>query len=584
MRVNLRRWMVACGAAAALIVGGLLAQPAELVPSAQRTSGPTRPDPPLKPEPIQMRLLRSIYTGTLQGVSSADVDRLTTDSQVDFATASLARAVRRVRGRDPGFPEWPITRLLDRGLSLMPGSSNALIWSAELPHGFGGDDFVYALVYALSIAGDADRAIQVLERHIASADVYKDYKRAVVLQALRNMGSARGDDLIRRAGAQGKDANLPENLLADLHYPFHLDLRQRWRLIPPEQRTRASLARVAAERCGERAALAVFLLGYFGEPAEPEAQKSELALLRDSTRAPCFHTRFHAVRALALRSPETLEFWLDRFRAERDAWQRAQLVRIMFARFGAEFLKPALGLLADEPSQYVQWELMHGNLEMRNGGRFRDYWDIWQTTTLQIRLTFPEGEGKARSEDMDEILDWLETGVRPRDRVVRNHLLYGTAKHVWGWNARRLLRVFDKLPEKTAQWWILAPLNDPEALPLLRYWLTLPKANDQQYRELESLVERLAAAGDGDRLPVRTRCCAPTRACLIEHLERSGTADEAVMSAEQASAWLAGNTEEAAITFLDPLERIASVVRRSGASPERWEHVFGCWTPVGPAQ
>jgi hypothetical protein len=523
-----------------------------------------------------MHLLRSIYTGTLQGLEPAEVDALITDSGVDFGTSTLARALRLVRGTDRGFPEWPVERLLDRALTLMIGSTNAMMWARDLPPGFGGDEAVYAIVYALVIGGRAEAAIDTLEAHLVQPPTEsRDLKRAVVLQALRNIGSPRADELIRRAGRDGKDGNLPENLLADLHYPFHLDLASRWNLIPGSERSRTALRGLAGERCSERGAMATYLLGYLGTTTDEEVERAELEVLRESTRAPCFHTRYFAVRALALRSAETVAFWTNRMREERDAWQRAQLVRILWARFGTSFLQPALDLLAEEPSQYVQWELAHGNLEMRDGRHFRDYWDIWQTTTLQIRLTFPEGRGEARSDDMGDILTWLETGARPKDRVVRNHLLYGIGKHVLGINSRRLLAVFTTLPEKTREWWILAPITDTSIRPLLTYWQTIPQ-QPKERQALEEIIERLP----GRRPEQSAACCEPTRACLIAQVERA-SADVAISNEAEATAWLRGSATAPSIAFLDQLERVASV-RAPGRAQERWEHLFGCWRLVSP--
>ena len=69
--------------------------------------------------------------------------------------------------------------------------------------------------------------------------------------------------------------------------------------------------------------------------ADAAQQRAELDVLRQVTgfERRCFYNRFFAIRSLALRSPETIDFWVGLYRGEEDAWQRAQLVRIGFARF-----------------------------------------------------------------------------------------------------------------------------------------------------------------------------------------------------------------------------------------------------------
>ena len=56
-----------------------------------------------------------------------------------------------------------------------------------------------------------------------------------------------------------------------------------------------------------------------------------------------------------------------------------------------------------------------------------------------------------------------------------------------------------------------------------------------------------------------------------------------ITTEEQAKAWLAGaqgTSLEPEILFTDALGRIALVTRFGGESPERWEHLYGCWRRV----
>jgi hypothetical protein len=409
----------------------------------------------------------------------------------------------------------------------------------------------------------------------------------VALQALRNIGDANATRLIQKRADAGRDRNLPENLLADLHYPFLAELRQRLPLVPPERRAREDLLALAREGCGERSSLATYFLGFFAE--DHQAAAGELAFLRSQLRVPCFHNRYFATRSLALRSPETIELWSGLLREEQDGWQRAQLARILFARFGRDFATPALRLLAEEPVQYVQWELMHGAIDARRGNNLRDYWDLWLPTTLTYKLYFLERGAQALADvDLDEILGWLESGASPRNAWVRNHLLYRLAQSASGPYTRRYLRLIDAHPEKAKNLWILAGLSDPQALPLLRYWRTLP-AEESQASELDALVRRLEQAGSGSRLDPSPTCCLPTRQCLLSWLAAGPPQGSELRSAEDARAWLSGgavSSLEPQIRFVDVLERTARVARPGQQGEESWEHVYGCWRRVdaAPAQ
>jgi hypothetical protein len=527
-------------------------------------------------EPVERRLLRTIQIGTPQDLTVDEIVAFAKGDKADFLGHVLARSALLVLGRDAGFADWPVPRLLERVLNQLQRSSHAYHLPPEVPAGFGGEELVFTAVYALVVSGQADRAVDVLEQSVKSDN---PFRRGVALQALRNIGSPRADAVIQGFADAGDDRNLAENLLADHHYPFLTGLHQRLPLLPPERRDRKTLVEAAREGCTERAALAVYFLGFFADGPDPAQAQAEQDLLRGLTRIGCFYTRFFAIRALALRSAESIGFWTALFEREKDAWQRAQLARIGFARFGRAFTAPALRLLAAEPVQYVQWELMHGNLEVRRGARLRDYWDLWLPTTLQFKLNFPDGGGSMEPEDLAEILAWLETGARPRNEWVRNHLLYGLAKHAAGRETRRLLRVFDAFADRGRHWWILAPLQDPGALPILRYWQGLPTEPSQR-EELIRLITLLEGNAAKENHRQRGACCLPTRACLLTWLEVTAEADVEIATEDEARTWLnEGGVDPAAaeVRFMDSLQRVAEVARRAGATPETWEHLYGCW-------
>lgn len=539
-------------------------------------------------ETLEARLLRTIQIGRLQEISLDEIHGAAWDSEKNFSTHVLARSALTVLGKDRGFPDWPVERLLDQILATLLPEGAAYQPLPGLPPGWSSEDMVFTVVYALTVTGQGEKATDVLESHLALKPARdSDFKRAVVLQALRNIGSPRATELIRQAAGPYDDHNIAENLLADLQHPFLEELRQHLPLIPPSARDRRKLLGYAREGCTtrRRGTLAVYFMGFFAENPDREAEEAEWRVLHEAARSPCVIHRIFAHRSVAMRFQEPLEFWLGLYERETDGWARDYLVRIMWIHHTREFLPRSLEFLATEGQQGVQWELMHGNILLREHGRWRDYWDLWHEPTLQFRINTGGGWGQLKEGDLDEILSWLEKGARPRDAWVHNHMLYALARSLRGPYTRRFLRIFNARPEKGQHWWILSPLRDPSALPMLRYWLTLD-AEPMQRQELVNLIEELEASRQGRGPLPRTPCCSPTRECLLEEA-RSATGPEPteIQNERQAEAWLAGAATgaEPQIEFLDELERIALVHWPDGSRMDRWEHLFGCWRRVQTA-
>ncbi len=532
-------------------------------------------------EPMPLRLLRTIHTGTLQDLDLPSIQAYAKDGSTHYAGYGLAQAALLVLGEPPTWPKWPVSRLLRRTIDLLQADEYSAFVNSGMPKGYGNDDLLFALVFAMVISDQGDEAIDVLQDYMNSES---EYTRFVVLQTLRQIGNQRTTELLKKAGESNSDSNYLHNLLATQYFPFSQELRDRLYLIPPADRTRENLIKIAKQGCDEKSALAIYFLGYLPNAEDPSAVRAGRELLGDLARAHCFYSQYFAIRALALRSPESMLLWLELYHRENDVWLRAHIVRILFIRFGREFLAPALKLLADEPAQFVQWELMHGNIETREGAWFRDYWELWQPHELQYRLSFPQGweRGDMAIDDVDDLLAWLEKGRPPKHPWVSNHMLYGLARNVTPDQTRRFLRIINTLPDKAEHWWLLTPLDDPQALPLLRYWATL-SAPKQQREQLANEIFRLESSlKDGSPSRGLKTCCHPTKACLLSSVNVTAIIDDTdpITSENEARAWLERTDKKGPIIkFTDTLGRIARVQRTNG-EVERWEHLYGCWTRV----
>jgi hypothetical protein len=526
---------------------------------------------------VRARLLRTVQLGAPQGITAEQIAAIVQDPSTSYLSQILGRSALLVLGRDN--PQWgPFENLLSSALNTKLTSGNEYPQPSDLHAGFGGKELVFTMVYAMVMAGQQERAVSILDPHLWLGS---RYNQAVVLQALRNIGTPRAVGLIQNYQEKGDYHNLAENTLVDQDLPVLFELHDRWNLVPPAARTRSNLLKLVQNGCGEPEAMAAYWLGCF--PPDPDSlqQRAELSALKSlyqGDNAKCdYMARLIAIKSLGLRSQESEEYWADLLRRESDIQVRHQILTNAFAHDARRFANAALDLLASETSQYIQWELMQGNIATREGQRFRSYWDIWIPVTLQFLLVFPDpGHQETMSTaDQSHILHWFETGHRPRDRVVLNHLIYCLLSQTRGENTRRLLAIFNDLPDRNKNWWILVPVEDPSALPLLDYYGTLPAPKDQ-HDELVIGMERLRRGGGAEKLPT---CCESTRACLRSMLGQDSIHPVTIRSEQSARAWLKGTLVAKTVYEINlsgALQRSATI-HRLGSPDQHWEYLYDCW-------
>jgi hypothetical protein len=524
------------------------------------------------------RLLRTVQIGAPQEITTEQITAIVQDGHAAYLDVMLARSALVVLHQDN--PEWEkFDNLLSSVLDSALNSGNVYLQPPDLRKGFGGKELLFTIVYALVMSGQQEHAVDILEQHLSNGS---QLRQAIVLQALRNIGTQRAIGLIQRYQEKGDYHNLAENTLADQDMPVLSEIYERWNLVPPEARTRTNLLKILQGGCGVREALAAYWLGYFPLSPDRGQERTELSALRslyEHNSPSCdYMGRLIALKSLGLRSPETISYWSNILHKEPDAWLRHQALINAFGHYGRQFAPAALDLLATEPSQYMQWQLMQGNIETRQGQRFRSYWDIWIPVTLQFMLVFPDPgyRDKMSVRDQEDLLRWLETGHRPQDRVVLNHFIYDFLLHTRGENTRRILTFFNNLPDRNNNWWILMPIEDASALPLLRYYETLPAPGDQ-HQELTGAITRLERRR---AMPEESAtCCEATQACLRSFLEKDSPQDVKIQSEQSVRAWLRGTLEPKTsykLAFSGPLKRTATV-HRSHSPNEHWEYLYDCW-------
>jgi hypothetical protein len=527
---------------------------------------------------LTLRLLRSVQLGVPQGMTLEQIHAVVDDPGSTYLDVILARSALLELQRDDSHWE-RFDNVLSSVLNTTLDSGNEYPPVYDLSPGFDGKELVFTMVYAMVMAGQQERAVDILEQHLWSGS---RFSQAIVLQALRNIGTQRAVGLIQSYQEKGDYHNLAENTLIDRDWPLLSEIYQRWNLVPPAARTRSNLLQIVENGCGEREALAAYWLGFFLPNPEAAYEKKELSALKNlyQNRSPnCdFMARLIAMKSLGLRSPETIDYWAGLQRQEPMEMLRHQILINAFAHYGRRFAPKALDLLASEPSQYIQWQLMQGNIETREGQRFRTYWDMWIPVGLQFMLVFPTPghREKMSSADQDDLLRWLEAGHRPSDRVVTNHMIYALMSQTLGQNTRRLLAIFNDLADRNSNWWILMPLEDASALPLLNFYQTLSSPEDQ-HQELIATIARL------EKSPKNSAkgqpCCEATEACLRAILDEGAGEEERISSEAKARLWLSGELAPKAafkIEFSGPLQRTAAVHERH-ASDQHWEYIYDCW-------
>ncbi len=569
---------------------------------------------------IPQRLLRTIQIGAPQGLTVAQIQKIAANQQTEYTTDILARSALLVLHED-NLGLIPYSELFDSVLNHLVRDGNAFQPPSGLPD-FRGKETVFAMTYAMVMSGAQDQAVSLLGPHLWNGS---QYKHAVVLSALRNIGTQSAIGLIQQYAEKGPDRNLGEATLADEDYPSLSDIYARWNMIPPAQRTQDNLRVIVQSGCEQRAVMAAYWLGFFPKNIDPNKQDAEIQALEA-----LFHTNSGscemmehviALKSLALRAARSPAYWQRLASQTTNVWEQHQIVIDAWGSWGAKFTPTALDMLGTVPAQYVQWELLDGNLDTRMGERYRTYWDIWMPANIWLiqqedELTRPPGPESMDERNLNTLLAWLESGKRPQDQWVWNHLLYHLAALVAGDDTFRLLRLFNALPQRDQNWWIVQDLRDPNALPILRYWAALPApsaAQRNQQQMLEGAIARLqnvAARGSAGANGNSAVCCGPTEDCLRQQLSASAASSPAVAtstanpsggggardalgpsasapasesleihSGDEARAWLARKSappEAFAIRFTDDPKRSAIVTSKSGTE-QHWQYLYDCW-------
>ena len=196
------------------------------------------------------------------------------------------------------------------------------------------------------------------------------------------------------------------------------------------------------------------------------------------------------------------------------------------------------------------------------------------------------------------MLDWLDSGARPRDPVVLNHIIYHLASSLrattrgaccaYSTRCRSEMRIGGfcsrcAIRRRCRCCNTGAPCPRPKINR--KCWITRSRNS----------AETHTRAGGPTLPPV---CCEATEECLLERVRNSATADAAAAAATAAasvatrpdsfrgrSARLAGGrraaVEQFQIRYTDELKR-SQIVRRDDGAEEKWQYLYDCWRKTEP--
>jgi len=230
-------------------------------------------------ETVEQRLLRTIQIGVPQDLTVDQIRKIAVSDDTDYTTAILARSALLVLQQDDS-KRISYEELFDSILNHLVSDGTPFQPLAGLPH-FRAKETVFTMVYAMVMSGNQERAVDILEKNSLTGS---RYKQAVVLSALRNVGTPRAIGVIQQYAEKGQDRNLAETTLADEDYPVLFEIHDRWNMIPPQQRTRDNLRTIMQSGCDQRSVMAAYWLGFFAPNIDPNKEVAELQALEGIIR------------------------------------------------------------------------------------------------------------------------------------------------------------------------------------------------------------------------------------------------------------------------------------------------------------
>ena len=234
------------------------------------------------------RLLRTVQIGSPQDITVEQITAIVQNGHAAYLDVMVARSALVLHHNNP---EWEkFDNLLSSVLNSALNSGNVYPQTQDLHTGFDGKELVFTMVYALVMSGQQERAVDILEQHLSNGS---QLKQAVVLQALRNIGTQRATGLIQKYQEKGDYHNLAENTLADQDMPVLSEIYTRWNVVPPEVRTRKNLLQIVQRRRRRARSPRCLLVGLLSPQSRSGAGARRTGGSRKLVRKRQFELRLH---------------------------------------------------------------------------------------------------------------------------------------------------------------------------------------------------------------------------------------------------------------------------------------------------
>jgi hypothetical protein len=150
-----------------------------------------------------------VQIGAFQEITIEQITAIVQNGHATYLDVMLARSALVVLHHDN--PEWDsFDNLLSSVLNSALNSGNVYLQPPDLHKGYGGKKLVFTVVYALVMSGPQEHAVDILEQHLSNGS---QLKQAIVLQALRNIGTQRAIGLIQKYQEKGDYHNLARTRL-----------------------------------------------------------------------------------------------------------------------------------------------------------------------------------------------------------------------------------------------------------------------------------------------------------------------------------------------------------------------------------
>jgi hypothetical protein len=522
---------------------------------------------------LEARLFRSALIGRAYDIAS--VSKALADAAKRTAlTVDMASAAAAALNEAPCC-DVPDSALRLRELLATEKALRRIETNADLPP-LNNDDLILLHAYALVLGGRAEDAVTELSKSFAEHSVFA---QSVSIVALRAIGTASAKQRLAQHGSADEEVKMMADESVSIVRPNFAEPKMYESEMPLAQRTRdAMLAQASNDGNGTRTIMPTLLLGYVGDDADPALRERELQYLRSVPLRKdenLWYRQWYGAASLALRSPETFEYWYERFRSESAEYTRMLLIRIMAHHFPADFMRIAPDIAATESVDWARSDTMMLSQAIARGDQSSGALDFIWFPPKRYRMNFPARPGTLKPSDPDGILARFAQGnFATTDRcpactvswLVR--LRRPENEHLFA------LGVINSPHRDNGFLSSLSGLTDTRLKAPLTVFASSIAEGSEARHQIEGAIREIDEPSDGKG---PRQCCALTEACLVSQAPDPVTTT-ALTTVVQAKFFLKSlPPKRTPRVVMDAADKRRATVTFESQQAEAWTHWLGCW-------